>query len=267
MSDRVLRIWICLLLLGQVAPALAESVSDGMEQVPVVSANAPKYPPLAVATLTKGNVLVEVTIDPDGKVVSAKAVEGHPLLRNSAEAAAALWRFQANYSSTITRHARLVFVFDIVFVESVETRDDGVFVQPSRFQLTREIATIAPLPRVAGRLQEERCHLHTEELKLGVVPILYGLPGAEIGYNNVDVVSFVHNVLKKLTHRETYFKAEREKFPNSHNHTYGGCIVGYERKAEVLYCRRCREVEAKWRKKHPNRGPEIVAVISGGKSP
>lgn len=98
MSNRIIRTWIFLLLLGQVTPAIAKSVSDGMEQAPVVSTSAPKYPPLGVATLTKGNVLIDVSIDPDGKVVSAKAVEGHPLLRNSAEAAAARWRFQANSS-------------------------------------------------------------------------------------------------------------------------------------------------------------------------
>lgn len=201
-------------------------------------------------------MLVEAAIDSDGKVVSTKTVEGHPLLRNAAEAAMALWRFQAVPPNLSNRNARLAFVFDIVFHESTETRDEGVFIPPFRFEVTRKIATIAPLPRVGGRLPEEKCPLHGGELKLDVVPIIYGLPAAEIRYNNVDIASFLRNVWKKLTYQESYFEAERVRFPDSHTRAYGGCMVGYERKAEVLYCQRCREVEARWRKKHPRRGPK-----------
>jgi TonB family protein len=40
-----------------------------------------------------GRVTVQVTVDESGGVVSAKAVSGHPLLRQAAEAAARQSRF------------------------------------------------------------------------------------------------------------------------------------------------------------------------------
>jgi len=40
-----------------------------------------------------GRVMVQVTLDESGNVMSAKATSGHPLLRQSAEAAARQSRF------------------------------------------------------------------------------------------------------------------------------------------------------------------------------
>ena len=57
----------------------------------------PPYPAAAVAVNAQGKVSVQVTIDEDGRVVSARAVDGHPLLRGVAEAAAK----QAKFSPTL----------------------------------------------------------------------------------------------------------------------------------------------------------------------
>ncbi|CAN5667947.1 hypothetical protein BH20ACI4_BH20ACI4_15260 [soil metagenome] len=48
----------------------------------------PVYPPIARNMNAEGQVVVEVEIDEEGNVTSAKAVSGHALLRNSAEDAA-----------------------------------------------------------------------------------------------------------------------------------------------------------------------------------
>jgi len=53
----------------------------------------PTYPPLAKAAGVSGAVLVEVTIDESGNVISASAVSGHPLLKDAAVAAAREWTF------------------------------------------------------------------------------------------------------------------------------------------------------------------------------
>jgi protein TonB len=53
----------------------------------------PNYPPLAKAARVAGAVVVEVTVDEDGGVISARAVSGHPLLKDAAVAAARAWRF------------------------------------------------------------------------------------------------------------------------------------------------------------------------------
>jgi TonB family protein len=53
----------------------------------------PKYPALAKAARVGGPVEVEVTIDETGNVMAARALSGHPLLRDAALAAARQWKF------------------------------------------------------------------------------------------------------------------------------------------------------------------------------
>ena len=57
----------------------------------------PDYPPIAKQTGTQGNVIVQVLIDETGKVVSAKATSGSPLLIPAAQKAA----LQARFSPTL----------------------------------------------------------------------------------------------------------------------------------------------------------------------
>jgi TonB family protein len=53
----------------------------------------PITPPLAKAIKLTGPVIVEVIIDEDGDVESARLLSGHPLLKDAAEAAARKWEF------------------------------------------------------------------------------------------------------------------------------------------------------------------------------
>jgi len=54
----------------------------------------PEYPPLARAAHVSGQVVVEVTVNEQGDVITASAVSGHPLLKAAAEEAARGWKFQ-----------------------------------------------------------------------------------------------------------------------------------------------------------------------------
>jgi TonB family protein len=54
----------------------------------------PEYPSLARGARASGSVNVLVTIDETGKVIAARAISGHPLLREASEAAAREARFQ-----------------------------------------------------------------------------------------------------------------------------------------------------------------------------
>ena len=54
----------------------------------------PVYSAAAIAMQAKGTVNVQITIDEDGRVISAKAVNGHIVLRPAAEAAA--WKAKFN---------------------------------------------------------------------------------------------------------------------------------------------------------------------------
>ncbi len=82
----------------------------------VVKYFAPKYPPAAKATRANGEVIVAVTIDKNGKVISAKSESGHPLLRAISEVTAKDWIFAATDLSEQT--------LKITFVYSVKTNNN-----------------------------------------------------------------------------------------------------------------------------------------------
>ena len=58
-----------------------------------ISLPAPSYPPIARQTRTQGTVIVQVLIDEEGKVISAKATSGNVLLVPAAQSAALRARF------------------------------------------------------------------------------------------------------------------------------------------------------------------------------
>ena len=87
---------------------------------------------------------------------------------------------------------------------------------------------IRPLSKQEKSRIGERCPVHGEKLKLDIVPIIYG----------------------KLLVDEDYLDAEKTQFPNANTRFLGGSVVKEETKAEVLYCPKCREAEAKWNKEH-----------------
>ena len=68
-------------------------ISGGVLNGKAISLPQPPYPPVAKAARASGTVTVQVTIDEEGKVISATAVSGHPLLRAAAQAAARQARF------------------------------------------------------------------------------------------------------------------------------------------------------------------------------
>lgn len=67
--------------------------SGGVLQGSATKRIEPVYPPLAKAAQISGSVVVEVTVDEEGGVISARAISGHPLLKDAAVAAARGWLF------------------------------------------------------------------------------------------------------------------------------------------------------------------------------
>ena len=72
----------------------------------------PAYPAAALAINAQGKVDVQVLIDEAGHVVSARAVSGHPLLRNSAEDAARNARFSPTLLSNTPVKVTGVIVYN-----------------------------------------------------------------------------------------------------------------------------------------------------------
>jgi len=61
----------------------------------------PDYPPSAKAVRVSGSVVVEVTVDEEGNVISARAISGHALLKDSAREAAQGWKFKPTLLSGV----------------------------------------------------------------------------------------------------------------------------------------------------------------------
>jgi TonB family protein len=78
-------------------PPAKTVVSEGVINGKATFLPAPPYPKPAQMVNAYGAVNVQVTIDEMGKVISSKAISGHPLLKQAAETAA--WR--AKFSPTL----------------------------------------------------------------------------------------------------------------------------------------------------------------------
>lgn len=67
--------------------------SGGVLQNTATNRVTPEYPELAREARITGSVVVEITVDEEGAVISARAISGHPLLRDAAVDAARGWTF------------------------------------------------------------------------------------------------------------------------------------------------------------------------------
>lgn len=72
-------------------------VSSSLISSKTLDKPAPPYPALAKAARAQGTVAVQIVIDEQGKVISAKATSGHPLLQSAAVQAA----FRARFTPTV----------------------------------------------------------------------------------------------------------------------------------------------------------------------
>ena len=72
---------------------ILKPVSGGVLNGRALSLPAPVYPEIARRSRTSGKVEVEVVVDENGKVISARAVSGPPTLREVAAEAASRARF------------------------------------------------------------------------------------------------------------------------------------------------------------------------------
>ncbi len=73
-----------------VAMALPASAADNRA---VKSRVAPIYPEIAKRMRVAGEVRLEVTVDPEGKVTDVKKISGNTMLSAAAEEAVRKWRF------------------------------------------------------------------------------------------------------------------------------------------------------------------------------
>jgi TonB family protein len=87
-------------------------VSIGVLNGKAVYLPKPPYPASAIAINAQGKVDVQIMIDEHGKVVSAKAVDGHPMLRGAAEQAAWGAKFTPTLLSNVPVKVTGVIVYN-----------------------------------------------------------------------------------------------------------------------------------------------------------
>jgi TonB family protein len=120
---------VMVIIVGAVMISAMQERSS-IEPLTVASAVAPAYPVLAVASNTSGTVLIEVQVNPAGEVISARATDGHQLLRESAQNTARRWRFAPVPVEMGSRTATLTFVFRIMPKETQAGELTAVFTPP-----------------------------------------------------------------------------------------------------------------------------------------
>jgi TonB family protein len=78
----------------------ALSLSVFAQDRTLVKKAAPSYPEMARRMHVGGAVVVKITIGPDGKVKSASALSGHPLLTQAAVSAVKEWVYSPGAEET-----------------------------------------------------------------------------------------------------------------------------------------------------------------------
>src|SRR5262249_52890730 len=74
--------------------AAPPKISKGVSVGDAITKVTPVYPAIARQINASGSVQVAISIDETGRVVEAKAISGHPVLRSAAEEAAKKWVFK-----------------------------------------------------------------------------------------------------------------------------------------------------------------------------
>lgn len=94
------------------SPTESQRPSGRFVQGPAIHKEQPTYPPNAKKFNAAGSVEVRVTISAEGRVTSATAISGYPLLRDAAASAARKWIFNPTTINGVPVETQLVLTFD-----------------------------------------------------------------------------------------------------------------------------------------------------------
>ena len=101
----------------------------------------PTYAALASSARIQGSVMLDLTVNAAGTVISVNAISGHPLLRKLSTEAARDWRFRP-ITDGLLRVARLLFTFRILDRERDERVRSPVFHSAYRIEIRRGIPSV-----------------------------------------------------------------------------------------------------------------------------
>ena len=200
------------------------------------------YPPAARAVRAHGEVVVEASVGPDGMVLSATALTGHPLLKATSAATAKDWQFSKSANSVAERKVNLFFSYslrDWVHIPASETRSEDVlrhdFTSP--FSVHSIYETLIPrlliLPRSNGEIRTESCPLHKQQVNVETQRVICRRTEPE--HEDDEIVRL-----------SDYGEAENSLFPNANVRTFNECNEIDIEQAEIQFCNACRDARAEW---------------------
>lgn len=101
-------------------PDISKSISGGILNGKAIELPAPEYPPAAKAVRASGTVTIQILINENGDIESAKAVSGHPLLRAAATEAALKARFSPTVLEGVPVRVTGILTYNFVLPEVVD---------------------------------------------------------------------------------------------------------------------------------------------------
>jgi TonB family protein len=118
--------------------------SGGVLQGSATKRVQPTYPPLAKAARVSGSVVVEVTVDEEGRVIAARAISGHPLLKDAAVAAARGWTFASTMLQGVPVKVigTITFNFHLVSQAEIEAAREKVNANPASAEMHYRLAQL-----------------------------------------------------------------------------------------------------------------------------
>ena len=99
--------------LGALWAQSQQSYKQSLEGAAITKLSPPIYPPLARQARITGDVVVRLEVRPDGSVVSATVISGHPLLIAAALDNAQHSQFLCNDCGEEVHSYRLVYTFEL----------------------------------------------------------------------------------------------------------------------------------------------------------
>ncbi len=215
------------------------SVSAQVALVPIKQVGPASYPPAARAVRATGQVAIDLSIDNEGNVVTAKAISGHPLLRAASEHAVRFWKYEkvAIDSPIRPETVYLEYSADIETklipesAEASETVTETDFSGPTygKVRLVELIPRLLRLPRKDGIVESHKCSLHGDELIIELAR-----------FSCSDVLN------DKFVPPDGYLDSLSELFPFASSPDRIGCgNEGIELK-EIRYCANCRIARNNW---------------------
>ena len=128
--------------------------SGGVFQGSATTRVEPAYPPLAKAARISGSVVVEVTADEEGNVISVRSISGHPLLKDAAVNAARGWKFAPTMLSGVP--VKVIGTITFNFNLGPEPNDEIV-------ELEKQVAANPNSPELVHKLGLAYQHSFEEE--------------------------------------------------------------------------------------------------------